>query len=501
MALLQPSLDYTDRDFDALRARLHNLIDSAYPEWTDRSKADFGNILIECFSFVGDVLGFYLDNQAKESRITTAQLRRSLLALSKLVKYVPIGAVAATADLTFTLAAPPVGTVTILAGDRFRTANVSGAVSFQALAATVIAAGANPAGVTFTVEHSENSTEAFQSSALPNQELRLSDTPFLDGSLSVSAADGAYTVVEDFLQSTAVDRHVTVAVDENDVATLRFGNGLAGAIPQGVITCNYKVGGGTVGNVDAGTIIRAEKSYTDSFGNPVQVTVTNPEKASGGDNRQTVEAIRVAAPRSTRALTRSVGLEDFEIHALKVPGVARALMLTRNQDPAIDENQGRLIIVPNGGGAPSQALLDAVLTQVTVTFPHTVTFLVEVFAATFKTINVQATVFPTFGTVGTAAQRAALAASIRTALTAFFALDAADGSPNELIDFGYKLDNLMAFSDLYNVVRDVTGVRRIGDQPSDFLLNGVPGDVELAAHEFPQLGTVTLINGFTGAPL
>lgn len=502
-ALVQQSLDYTDKDFDSIRARLHNLIDSAFPEWTDKEVADFGNILVDLYAFVGDVLTFYQDNQANESRITTARLRRSLLAAMKLITYKPIGAVAATTELTMALAIPPTGNVSINVGDRFRTLKVTAPKTFQAVEATTILAGADPATATFSVENSANSNEVFQSTSLPNQEILLNDSPFLDDSLEVSADDGAYTEVDDFLDSVATDRHYTVQVDETDRARVRFGNGIQGAIPQGTIQTDYKTGGGASGNVDPGTIVKPEISYQDDLGNAVQVTVTNPNRASGGLDRQTIESIRVRGPRSLRALTRSVGREDFEIHALKVPGVARALMLTSNQRPGIEENTGQLVIVPGGGGLPSQLLKEAVLDQITnrEKFPHTLTFEPSIIDPTYLAIAVQARVFPRFGETATRAKRVALDAAIRQALVDFFALDLADGSPNPTADFGYNTEGFVAFSDLYNVVRDVADVRRIGDQAADFLLNGFPQDVAIQPHQFPTLGDVTLINGFTGLPL
>ena len=500
MPLISPGLDYTDKDFDAIRARLHNLIDSAFPTWTDKEKADFGNILIDLNAFVLDVLAYYQDNQAAESRITTARMRRSMLALVKLLGYKPTGAVAATAELRFLLASPPAADVAILVGDRFRTLRIADPVSFQAMAPAMITAGQDPPTTVITVQNSANSSEVFQSTGLPNQEILLNDTPFLDGTLLVDAGDGDYSLVEDFLDSGATDRHFTVEVNENDRARVRFGNGVLGAIPQATIECTYKTGGGTAGNVDPGTIVRAERSYTDVLGGPVTVSVTNPERASGGLDRQTVEAIRVAGPRSLRGTTRSVGREDFEIHALKVPGVARALMLTSNERPGIEENEGQLVIVPGGGGVPTTDLKEAVLAQVSDRdkFPHTVTFKLTVIDPVYRAVAVHAKVFPTFGQAGTQAQRVTLDAAIRAALVAFFALQKADGSDNPAADFGLNTDGLLAFSDVYNVVRDVSAIRRIGDAPSDFLLNGLPEDVTVAPHEFPMLGTVTLLNGFTG---
>jgi len=493
MSLLPLNVDYTDKDFDSLRTRLINLVQSAFPDWTDFNVAAFGNILLELFAFTGDVVLFYQDNQARESRISTSTLRKSVLALSKLLNYTPDGATAATAELTMTLAEVPVADVTINAGDTFRTLEISDPVVFQALADVVIPAGTDPPSVVFDIENSLPSSQTAVSNDLANQEYQLDDTPYLDDSLSISAGDGAYTQVDDFLDSTSSDRHFVVTVDENNRATVRFGNDINGSIPQGTITFSYKTGGGASGNVNPGTIVRAGKSYTDAFGNPVQVTVTNESKAAGGADRATVAAIQSAAPLSLRALNRTVAREDFEIHAAQVPGVARALMLTSNEREGILENHGELYIVPSGGGAPSATLKAAVHTQVTETYPCTLTFVVEEKDPDYLTVNVQASVHLRAGYTA-----ATVDASIRASLAAFFALESSDGSQNTNIGFGYQIDNELAYSDLYNVIRDTTGVRKIDDTPGALTINGESGDLEVEPYQFPILGTVTLLNAATG---
>lgn len=491
--MIKPSLDYTSKDFDAMRDRLFNAIPSAFPEWTDRQVANFGNLLVEMFAFVGDVLLFYQDNQAMESRWTTARLRRSLLAMIKLIGYEAHGAAAAQADLSVQLAAPPAGTVTIAAGDIFRTRDAVSPVAFQALTGVTIAAAADPATATVTVENSAAASDVLQSSELPNQQFTLGETPYLDGSLSITAGNGSYTLVSDFLSSTATDRHATVTVDENDRALVKFGDGSLGAIPTGTVTCSYKTGGGSRGNVIAGTITKVEKSYTDSFGNPVTVTVSNLAKAGGGLERQTVEAIRSDAPRSLRSLTRTVSREDYETNALRVAGVARALMMTKDEKESVLENNGELYLVPAGGGAASAGLIDAVRAMITTTYPKTITFRLTSFSARYITINVAVRVHLTKksvpGTVGPA---------IRASLAAFFAIKTDDGLDNAAIAFGYYMDGALAWSDVFNAIRDTTGVRKIDDGLANLTLNGVAEDVVVPPEQFPILGTVTIIDAATG---
>ena len=498
MTLLPANLSYTDRDFDSIRVRLIALLKSVFPDWSDFDVAGFGNILLEMFCFVGDVLTFYQDAQARESRLVSATQRKNVIALARMLGYTLPGAAAATADVDFTLAASPAADVTIPKGTIVRTQEVTEPVEFQLLADLTILAGASPAKATGTVEHSESHTQLFEATGQKDQQVVLEYTPYLDGSATVKAGGVDYTEATSFLDSKANDRHFVVLVDDSDRATVRFGDGKNGAMPSGTITVNYKTGGGKKGIVDAGKIAVVEGSFTDAHGTPVQVSVTNAKASSGGQDRQSIAQARVLAPASLRTLSRTVSREDFEVNARKVTGVARALMLTSNETNTISENSGILFVVPAGGGMPSTALKALVQQQVTSTFPCTLTFYVSVQAPVYRTIDVQATVHLRQGQ-----QAATVKAAVKKALAAFFAVSLSDGTPNPNVDFGFNVKDAagqpageVAWSDVFNVVRDVAGVRKV----TGFALNGQAQDVKLKIEEFPVLGSVTLLD-HTGSPL
>lgn len=500
--------DYTDKDFASLRERLFALVASVFPEWTDRNVANFGTVLLELYAFVGDVLVFYQDRQAAESRFGTASQRKSLIALSKFLGFAPSGATAATADVTVTLlGGPSPGDVVLPAGTPLATADVTSPAEFQLLDPVTIAAG-----LTTGQGAAENSTAAldtFASSGLPNQEFTLAQAPYLDASAIVGAADGYYVQVDNFLASTSTSRHYTVTVDQNDRARIRFGNGVAGAIPVYTIRVDYKTGGGALGNVPAGAIRVLEGAFTDVLGNPVQLGVENALKASGGTDRMSNAAIRVRAPASLRAPVNSVTREDFEINALRLSQVARALMVDNDMDPAVPENTGSLYVIPVGGGVPSWELKTTVLSIFmpqgteplgSLVYPAPLTFIVNVFDPLYRTVDVEARVYRRAGF-----SPATVRANVETALRAWFAIENEDGSPNPNVDFGAKYVNAdgasdprLPWSDLFNVVRDAAGVRRVDPSAVGFLLNGERADVALLNAEFPQLGAVTLIDGDTG---
>jgi hypothetical protein len=501
MALVAPNADMTDLDFDALRHRLITLIKSVFPDWSDFSVATFGNVLIEMYAFVGDVLTFYIDSQAHESRLGTATQRKNVIALARMLGYRLYGARAATAQVVFSLAAVAPAPVRIPAGTKVRTREVIEPTIFQLMSDLVIGVGERDAVA--TVEHSTNHVQRFDSRGLPNLDLLLDHTPFLDGSARVSAANGAYDERESLLDSGPNDRHFMVLVDQNDRATVRFGNGKSGASPTGTITIAYKTGGGAIGNVEAGRLVVLDGTFNDAHGRPTELTCTNPEPASGGTDRQSMASAKLLAPESLRTLTRTVTREDFEINARRVPGVARALMLTSNEDPTIAENSGILFIIPHGGGLPTPALKDLVRQQVTEVYPCTMTFQVAVQDPVYRPLTVAARVFLRQGH-----SAAAVRDRIQQNLAAMFRISEPDATPNPAVDFGFNRKTAngaaaaeVAWSDVYNTIRDTVGVRKLGDQHGDLTLNGLAADVPLAIHEFPVLGAVTLRNGDTGEAL
>ena len=512
MAILPTSLDYTDKDSTSIRLRLQNLIKSVFPTWTDFNIASFGNLLIEMYAFVGDILTFYQDNQANEGFLQFAKLRRSLLYLAKWHGYIPLGASAATATVTFSIPEIRAFNVVISAGTVVETIAVTDPVQFQLLANVTITAGTLSA--TGTVQNSKTYVETFQSLGLANESYVLTNTPFLDGSLAVTDVGAlSYTVVENFLSSTSANRHVVVTVDERDQATVTGGNGTNGTLfPAGTLTMTYKVGGGVVGNVEAGAIKRIVGSFADTSGSSVVVSVNNTGAAAGGTDRQSVEQIREEVPKSLRTLTRAVTNEDYEFGARQVAGVARALMLTSDQEPGIAENSGILFIIPTGasGALPSALLKEQVLAQFvkvvgypTPPYPRTLTFNVSVQDPVYLTVNISAIVHLKEGAVASTVKSA-----ITTALTDWFKLTNADGTQNTNVDFGFKTkdvngvaDGEVAWSDIHDVLEDVDGVRKVDAGPDGLLLNGIRQDVVLGNRQFPTLGTITLVNGATGLAL
>lgn len=151
-----------------------------------------------------------------------------------------------------------------------------------------------------------------------------------------------------------------------------------------------------------------------------------------------------------------------------------------------------------GGGSPTEELLHLALRPVTEVYPCTLTFQVSVQSPIYKTVNVSTEVFLRPGV-----NASQVKADLERRLAGFFRVSNSDGSPNKNVDFGFNsregTAGEIAWSDLFNVIRDTEGIRKIG--VNGLKLNGRNADVSLAAREFPILGSLVLLNGETGLPM
>lgn len=518
MSLLQsPAPDYSELDFQSLRTRLIALCTSVFPDLDLDSLAELATLLLETNAWIGDVLAYYLRLIGREARITTATQRRGLLGLVKLIGFRVPGASAAQATETFTLASPPVGSVTLPKGTIVQTLAVTAPIQYQLLADLVIPALSTVAQA--TVENSAYQEDIFNSTGAANQTFLLTKTPYIDKSLQVTDSvtgpfdaltnPGGWREVDNFLSSLPTDHVFTTSVDNLDRCLVTYGNGVTGAIPSGSVTHDYKTGGGAAGTVIAGALVALVGTFTDSLGNNVTISVNNAAAASPGADRFSVAQIQQLAPASLAVQGRAVSNSDFETVALLTPGVLRSLFLTAVEDSSVPVNQGIGFVVPTGGGQPSSILLQTVLAQFQAVvgfppppYPKVNAFPIQWLGAEYLVINVSALVYLRPGTSPTTA-----GAAIRAALTAFLAPTLADGSLNPMVDFGYNFQDengnpvgSFAWGDLFDLVSSTVGVLKLDPGPSGFLLNGQRADVPLANKQFPQLGQVSLVNAVTGLP-
>ena len=422
-----PVIDYTSRDYEALRDDMVRTIPFFTPEYTDMNPSDFGIVLMELLAYMGDNIHFYIDRMAEESFLPTAITRRSVVNLLKLIDYNLRGKISAKVDVTFSIEGALDDDLLIPKGTLLHTyADTSASpIYYETEYALTI-----PSGFTEgTVSAVEGKTSGSlpndpiilgQSNAAPNQQFQLPETPVVDGTVSVYINEGdglePWNIKETLVDSAYCSKDCMIFTDSNGVVSIIFGDNGKGKIPENgaLITAIYRVGGGAQGNVGATTITVVDSQILYN-GSPITVNVTNNEAAYGGTDEQSISSAKVEGPRALRALYRAVTLEDFEALADTRPNV-------NSVKASVDRwrNCNRSSAIPvslfvatedglNSSMAQKKDILDYLSTrQIAGTT-------VEVFNPTYQPIDIEANVYiyPNFST-------STVETAVREGLTAYF---------------------------------------------------------------------------------
>ena len=106
-----PPIDYLAKDFDSFKGALSDFSALRYPEWRERGEADFGVVVMEALSAIGDELSYLQDEGYRQGDIQTATARRSIVRLARMVDYEPAPVMTATAlvRLSVTATSIPAG--------------------------------------------------------------------------------------------------------------------------------------------------------------------------------------------------------------------------------------------------------------------------------------------------------------------------------------------------------------------------------------------------------
>jgi Baseplate J-like protein len=391
----QQVIDYTARDYSSFRQEILSMIPAKLPEWSDLSEADFGVVLIEMFSYMADILSYYQDRIANEAFLSTAQQRRSVIEHLRLIGYEMSPAAPASAALSIIVGNNQNQVIEIRNGDRFATATTPDrpSVTFEYtddkplvidLSQLPLNCALKPDGTPM-----KNFKEAFDvipvvqgrtvlnevigvSDGTPNQSFPLAQPSVIQDSIQIVMnttpptpawnqrqnlifSPPAYTPEQlqalqqqDRIGSTLAfsrspDPDFAAQVDENDIATVLFGDGQYGQIPPSntSILATYRTGGGSVGNVGAGQITNISESPQLQV---LGAKVTNRLAASGGAERETTDQAIKFAPTIFSSMQRAVTANDYVAQARLYPGVSKARAQTTNW------NLVKLYVAPTGDG-------------------------------------------------------------------------------------------------------------------------------------------------------
>jgi hypothetical protein len=330
-------LDYTSRDFTAIRSQLVGLARGLMPEWeTAGEPSDFGTLLMELFAYMGDVLHFYIDRTASEAFLGSAIRQQSVLYIANMLGYTPIGQQSASVTLEFSIDANATERVVIPKGTRVHNsaANADDLIVFETDLEVVLDPTLAEPILTVTGYATEGIVQHDRllgvSSGTPNMELVIPDKGVVYGSISVISREGGQIVEWTYIANLSLARPTqpmfTTFRDDQDLTHLIFGDNAAGRVPpvnaEMFVTYRYGVGAeaNLLGPGAINTVINA--SGDDWWG----VRVTNTQNPVGGTDPESIDAMRQSIPRAAaRIKNRAITLHDYADMALQVPGVAKSV--------------------------------------------------------------------------------------------------------------------------------------------------------------------------------
>jgi len=228
-----------------------------------------------------------------------------------------------------------------------------------------------------------------------DQRYFLAKVPVLDITVVVDEGTGfqEWTEVDDFTASEPDDRHYML---NRGTGEILFGDNRHGKVPDkgtgNVRARPYRYGGGSKGNVGAGTIIKLRETH------PFIASVINKESASGGGDEETIQEAIVRGPAEVlRTRNRAVVAEDFETLVLESStGIARAktLPLFDPAEPGVPKpGLVSVIVLPKGGAPLSLALRTQVREYLDAR--RLVTTVIYIVEAEFIPVDVSVTVVKT----------------------------------------------------------------------------------------------------------
>ncbi|MFE5853218.1 baseplate J/gp47 family protein [Streptomyces sp. NPDC056500] len=455
-------IDYTSRDFSGYRDALLQYATQVLPEWTSRSPADFGMVMVELFAYQGDIISFYQDRIADESFLATATQRSSVVAIAQQLGYQPHPAIPASGQVAFAPAPGLDAPVTLPPGTQVLTdyiPNLDRAIIYELTSAVTVPTYTTPVpqAVGLVVEGTTQGDRRLSlypsSSGEPEETVPVEDIGTSDGAQSqvfalaqspvqldtvrVFLDDGVggaeWTRVRDFLLLRDTDPAFTATTDDQGVTHIVLGDGQNGSIPAtGIkLAAAYRTGGGAYGNVAQGAIVDLADGLPG-------VTVVGSAPMAGGADEETTEQIRVNAPRLFRTQGRAVSAQDYADLALAVPGVANASAVVRSSSAVTIYIIGPNNLVPSEGqrDAVAQFVQERALSGV----------IVNVVSGSLVPVNVGDTERPVRVSVLPQYRRDTVRLAVQRAIQQVFA-------PPET-----TLGARISISRIYAAIQDVTGV-------------------------------------------
>lgn len=319
------SFDYSSRDYSTIKSDLLARASRIAPEWTDRDPSDFGMVLVDLWSQMGDVLHYYVDRAAGESFLPTATQRESVLSYARLFDYDPASRTSARATVTLNNSGST--SVTLPQYTRFIAQNDG--TTYQVYMLEDETLSPNTSTVVSVAEgvivSSPSETLTNSSTGTDAQRYRLANLRVVKESVVITVYEDGVTPTEYrrvLRLSDAVpgERVYLLNTTANGYIEVSFGTASRGFVPpaNSIITATYAYSSGSLGNLPSNSVT----SFREST--PANVTISSSSTFTGGRDEESIRSMRTTIPSLISTQNRAVTSNDYRNLALSIEGVEKA---------------------------------------------------------------------------------------------------------------------------------------------------------------------------------
>jgi hypothetical protein len=386
-------IDFTALDYSTIQRELIEYISVAQTSQGVNDQfleGDAAKLMIDLFSYLGELLSFRIDTLSQEVYLSTANNRQSIINLLELVAQQPLNPQAAA--LTVLAVPNTLSNTAITIPARFAIPAVGldgNEVTFEIMNEendyfTPIEIPANVTNYNVSTWSGDYRSYDIVSTGEPSISITLPEFPVINDSIKVSVTPVAISdltpevitssriVNVDSLIDSIDDMIYTVKYDQDGRAILNFATDQFGKIPPNgyTIHVDYRTGGGANTNISTG-VIQSSSSFNNTGGDSITVAFSNDDTfAAGGADQDSLDTIKLKTPALVRANDNLVTDADYEAIIGNVGGVQDVFAVDKYNDRTlygerwgVPSNSIFIWVLPESGGEISPDLRQAIATE------------------------------------------------------------------------------------------------------------------------------------------
>jgi len=310
-------LDVSELSFDGIKNNLKTFMKSK----TQFKDYDFEgsnlNSLLDVLSYNTYMNAFYLNMIGSEMFLDSSQLRNSIVSHAKELNYIPRSRTSARAKVTFAINTGGDIPINVVIPENYTIRTIIDGINMDFTTDESITVNRSDVGyVSDSVYVYEGKIvyEFFTVDGTVRYSLDSSniDTNSIRVTVINSASDTSntiYTKADTLYGLTSNSEIYFVQGYNNDQYEIVFGDGISGkALANGnIVKVKYRSTNGELGNKAVNFAISTAVGDTSSY----PVTVTTNISAADGSERETIESIKLNAPRHFAAQNRAVTKDDY----------------------------------------------------------------------------------------------------------------------------------------------------------------------------------------------